>query len=289
MLKKHDEDAPVEEVMRTLRSIPGYEVRGWKVNTLEFGLPQHRKRVYFVGVNTRKVKLLKKVKEWGPYLKKLQRPTQMSAHEFMLSDSEPEVRAEHEYISNRIFDRRHRSGSAASMFHAMARKHVIKNRAHGLKWLHAHRAYRQKHSLDGKGPWGGLRNGWAPFLGSERSKEVLEMAAHKVTRRMKKDAEFTSCISEVSRGIGFSVTMDRHTPCVTPTCRLWVYNRRRWLIGVEKLALQGFRPDQLDLSCLKESEIAMLAGNAMSVPVIGAFLLLAIAFIRFPAGDDKTG
>jgi len=71
------------------------------------------------------------------------------------------------------------------------------------------------------------------------------------------------------------------SPCVTPKSKLWVFNRERWAVGSEKLALQGFPVDSLDLSGLSNSEISDLAGNSMSVPVVGAFLLLVLSFVTF--------
>jgi len=117
---------------------------------------------------------------------------------------------------------------------------------------------------------------------SQRSTEVLELAAMRVERRDRRDARSTQEIAEISRGVGYCSVMANHTPCLTPTGVLWVFQRQRWLVGVEMMALQGFRPDDLDLTGLTETDIRHLAGNAMTVPVVGAFLLLLLSQVVFP-------
>lgn len=47
------------------------------------------------------------------------------------------------------------------------------------------------------------------------------------------------------------------------------------------LALQGFPVDELNLEGIKDQQLRLLAGNAMSVPVVGLFLYLILAFVQF--------
>ena len=61
-----------------------------------------------------------------------------------------------------------------------------------------------------------------------------------------------------------------------------MFERGRWLIPVEKLALQGFPVDSLCLEGLSPRAIESLAGNAMSVPVVGMFIALLLAEADFP-------
>merc|ERR1712048_981463 len=94
----------------------------------------------------------------------------------------------------------------------------------------------------------------------------------------------TAYLVEISRGIDYTgLPKLRLSPVITPSGRIWVYSRWRWLVGVEKLALQGFPVDSLDLTDLSESDIGVLAGNAMSVPVVGMFLTMILAFVEFRA------
>ncbi|CAK0837664.1 unnamed protein product [Prorocentrum cordatum] len=133
LIKKKDQaEKPVDVVMRTLRAIPGYQVRGWKVNTVEYWLPQNRKRVYIVGVNTDRVVLRRPLEEWGPFLHAQKGAPRQPAHSFMLSDEEPEVLAEYE----RALDR-HRRMRTRGFLHAAARRQAIAGR-YGHKWVRTH-------------------------------------------------------------------------------------------------------------------------------------------------------
>jgi len=269
-MSRKGEEAPIHEVMRTLREIPNYQVRGWRVNTLDYFLPQNRKRIYIVGVHTGKVRLLQPLTLWGRLLKELRGGQGGSTpHDFMLSDSEPEVCMEYERLSRREPPRRPVPGKFGF----------------GLRWMARHRLLRTSMGLDDVHPATEGGRGWTCFLGP-RAKDVLDLAAAKAGKDLGRPAECSRLVSEISRGAGYCGTMDSLTPCVVPTGRLWVFSRWRWMIGLEKLALQGFAPDSLDLSCLTEAEIEMLAGNAMSVPVIGAFLYLVLALVRFPQAGD---
>merc|ERR1712012_763892 len=94
-------------------------------------------------------------------------------------------------------------------------------------------------------------------------------------------------IADISRGLG-SRTMVNMSPCVTPSSCLWVFNRWRWMIGCEMLALQGFPMEKLNPDGLSNSEMMVLAGNAMSVPVVGAFLFVVLALVSFPPDKDAS-
>jgi DNA (cytosine-5)-methyltransferase 1 len=49
-LVTHDHGKSMEKIMKSLEAIPGYTV-SWKIlNTLDYGIPQNRKRVFFVGI-----------------------------------------------------------------------------------------------------------------------------------------------------------------------------------------------------------------------------------------------
>ncbi|CAE8709102.1 unnamed protein product [Polarella glacialis] len=52
LMKRKGEEAPIHEVMATLRNIPHYQVRGWKVNSMDYYLPQNRTRVRVWAKNT---------------------------------------------------------------------------------------------------------------------------------------------------------------------------------------------------------------------------------------------
>eukprot|EP00927_Polykrikos_kofoidii_P006898 TRINITY_DN12808_c0_g4_i3.p1 TRINITY_DN12808_c0_g4~~TRINITY_DN12808_c0_g4_i3.p1 ORF type:complete len:951 (+),score=180.48 TRINITY_DN12808_c0_g4_i3:104-2854(+) len=262
---------PIDDVMRTLRSIPNYEVRGWAINTQDFFLPQNRKRVYIVGVNTRKTKLLVPLSKWKDYILALNRDPPLPAHDFMLDDSEQEVKAETDRL---------RESKIAEQQRRMATPTLAKHSGH--KWLHRHRALRAKLGSSSIPSYTSAQ-GWAIFM-STRNRDLLELVIEKLVQKLGPNSpppEKTDYVGEISRGIDYTVCIKAVVPCITPSGRLWVFSRFRWLLGVEKMALQGFPADSLDLTDLSEGDISLLAGNAMSVPVIGFFIYLLLALTRF--------
>merc|ERR1719204_212190 len=87
--------------------------------------------------------------------------------------------------------------------------------------------------------------------------------------------------------MGYINYMIDTSPCVRPGARIWSFRRGRYLVGKEMLALQGFPVDSFDFRCLAESDARVFAGNAMSVPVVGAFLSMVLALVAFPEEGDS--
>jgi len=271
--------APIAFVIKILRSIPGYQVHYWKVDTRNFYLPQHRVRVYIVGVHTKRARLRRPLRDWDELLEALQSPPKYEAHSYMLQDSEPEVRSLHRDLSRRsqFCFRRSTWRTVSAQARALKRHHGSR----GFRWISKHVRLRNKYGMGDDQPLTGNLLGWTSFL-STRMRDVLEITAKKVESAIRRPAVESTYIAEISRGVAYTSTMDACTPCLTPTCVTWMFSRWRWLIGLEKLALQGFPVDDLNLDGFKESELQMLAGNAMSVPVVGALLLLVLALVEFP-------
>jgi len=262
---KHGCEAPIAKVMDILRAIPNYEVRGWKVNTEDFFLPQHRARIYIVGVHTKKAKLRLPLSAWRPILESLKQEPSNLSHDYFLDNEEPEIVAEYERLC----------------FKQDCRAVGARVGTGGQNWRQHHTNLRTKLGL-------GQRHrshltGWADFLG-ERMKDGLDIVFSRIARARGRPAEETQAITEIGRGVLYTSIMYNISPCVTPTGCLWVSSSNRWLMGKEMLALQGFPVDSLDFRGLSNSEVRTLAGNAMSVPVIGAFLYLVLALVAFP--DD---
>jgi len=172
-------------------------------------------------------------------------------------------------------------GLNLNVFEANLRKRL---RTQGRKWLQKHDNFRLEQGFRNWLPLtGGQDVGWTSYM-APRQKDVLELVAARLTKKMGLGAvhlSSTGYLSEISRGLMYASHFVDSTPCITPSSCVWVYSRWRWLIGVERLALQGF-PDGLNFDGLSENEISRLAGNAMSVPVVDAFLMLLVALVDFP-------
>lgn len=259
--RKHGAPAPIHEVMRVLRDIPGYTVRGWRVNTADYHLPQRRRRVYIVGVHTGKTSLTRPLSAWGELLRQLATKSQPApALDFVLSDHEPEVQEE------------------ASRLKFRRQGHSV-----GEKWMDKHRAVIERLGLGNTRPYTGQHRGYCPSL-CERIRDVVEFTACRVAEVSGCPAEQTQYLAEVSQNPEFALNTvkDNVSPCVTPAGKLWCFSRFRYLVGIEKMALQGFPADSLNLSGLSKAEVEALAGNSMSVSMVGTFLSLVLAFVNFP-------
>eukprot|EP00928_Gymnodinium_smaydae_P084986 TRINITY_DN6827_c0_g3_i2.p2 TRINITY_DN6827_c0_g3~~TRINITY_DN6827_c0_g3_i2.p2 ORF type:complete len:432 (-),score=118.86 TRINITY_DN6827_c0_g3_i2:58-1353(-) len=301
-MKQSGQRAAIHEVMATLRDIPDYDVHAWLVNTADFGLPQNRKRIYIVGVNLRKTTLRLPLEEWGPFLEALKLGQPQAVHDFLLDDTEPEVMdaARRRHMQARLRHQIQVSAAAARCLGRPLRASSLgvggaqSYRIRGLGWTRRHNQLRRQLGLGDATPVTGDGRGWTSYL-STRERDVLELCAVRLEKRLSAAgalpaptsahavaaAETTFC-SEISRGVDYSSHFLGIAPCITPSGKLWIWSRWRWAVGVEKMALQGFPVDDLNLEGLSEVEIADLAGNAMSVPVVGAMLLLVLAFARYP-------
>ncbi|KAK0707597.1 hypothetical protein B0H67DRAFT_556266 [Lasiosphaeris hirsuta] len=77
--------------------------------------------------------------------------------------------------------------------------------------------------------------------------------------------------------------------CITPKGLFIITDQMRPLTGIEAMALQGMPVDDITVSTEKQSELLDLAGNAMTVPVVGAATLaLLVASLRVKPRISKT-
>ena len=67
------------------------------------------------------------------------------------------------------------------------------------------------------------------------------------------------------------------TPTMIPSGMFWISQKMRYLIPEEMMFLQGFPVHEMCLGNLSDAKISSLAGNAMSVPVMGACMLVVFA------------
>jgi len=282
LMKKHGQPAPIWGVLKQLRAIPHYKVHFWQANTEDFYLPQHRSRVYLVGVNTKKAKLKIPFSEWDALLDSLQCEAPYRMQDWLLPDTEPEICEMRERLEMKPMCKSNASPLELAQQYS---------KGYGQKWVKKHIKHRKQLGMNSERTLtkiSKMRKGWASYL-SLRSQDVLDMTGAKISRIRKEsfdDIETTDLCAEISRGYQYVSILNGIAPCVTPSGVIWVFNRWRWAIGMEMLALQGFPVDDLNFDYLTDADIQGLAGNSMSVPVIGAFLLLVLAAVQFP--DDPV-
>lgn len=268
MRKKGEAKAPITEVMEILRALDGYEVKGWKVNSSDYHLPQNRVRVYIVGVH-RRAKLRRPLDAWSVSIRGMAKRSKVPAQSFLLDDSEIEVQSELERLEIQQVER--------------GRMPIA-----GGRWIEVNRQIRKQLGVrPEEGPLIPKGCGWSRFL-SQRVQDTLELQAIRALKKVKggKDLSRLNLFAEISRSVLYGSCRPRETPCLTPGSKIWAYTRQRWLIGPEMLALQGFPVDELNLEGLTDQHIRFLAGNAMSVPVVGLFLYAIFAFVEFDSEPD---
>lgn len=91
------------------------------------------------------------------------------------------------------------------------------------------------------------------------------------------DALYKSVIWDVSQNVDRFKTTAGLMPCITPTGMPFISNQQRPLTGRQLLRLQGMPVETLVLGKETPKELQNLAGNQMSVTVIGASIFAAIA------------
>ncbi|CAE7642022.1 hpaIIM [Symbiodinium sp. CCMP2456] len=275
--RNNGDHAPISDVMGILRAVPHYVVRYWRVNSLDYHLPQNRARVYIVGIHTGRATLHRPLARWDQLVRKLEEQGHVEVQDFMLAASEEEV------------------SSARGRLEARGPPELYRGR-----WAAANAQLRRQLGFENTAkPLVPKGSGWSRYI-SARQQDVLEIQAARIFHSWKNRRRATSSrpsqeelqdaqdpanskfCAEISRSAAYGSCRWRSTPCLTPGSRVWVFNRQRWLLGLEMMALQGFPADELNLDGLEDRHLALLAGNAMSVPVVGLFLYLILANVSFP-------
>ena len=94
---------------------------------------------------------------------------------------------------------------------------------------------------------------------------------------------FDKCaILDLSQNIGrVALRKDGRTPTLTSTCEhLFVPSLGTKLTPQQVLALQGINVTTADISRFSAAEVFKMAGNAMSVPVVGAVVWCVVCELR---------
>jgi DNA-cytosine methyltransferase len=287
---------PVDLVMVALRRL-GY-FSGWKfLDTANFYLPQSRARIWMWGYRDETIdpatiskqapsvnKLMEELVDCedkstavaeGPKnatineaveqtLEMLQEPCAIHYDDLMLPDDDPQVE---EYLKTmRGRDKK------KSIFQANAK----------ITWdvkIEQHRdALRNRFSK----PYTSYRG--APWLSllNTRERELCDLNFNQVYEDRGIDARQHPMLWEMSQSAGRvcgTRTRDHRlhcSPCILPG-NLWHTTRRRWVLGREKLRLQGiFDKDLQNLSAVSEKTLGDMAGNAFSATVAAANILAAM-------------
>mmetsp|Transcript_15794 Transcript_15794/g.36914 ORF Transcript_15794/g.36914 Transcript_15794/m.36914 type:complete len:149 (-) Transcript_15794:200-646(-) len=116
---------------------------------------------------------------------------------------------------------------------------------------------------------------------NEREKELLDLKCLDVLNEQGKDPRTCPMLWELSQSVervpGTRVRPDRqnYATCILPGM-LWHSSRHRWVLGIEKLALQGIFAEDLKDTNFPQKLLGDLAGNAFTTTVCAANLITAM-------------
>merc|ERR1719491_731404 len=194
-------------------------------------------------------------------LEKLQEPAAIHFDDVLLEDDDPRVEEYNESLRGRDKNKCAIQATAKLTWDVKIQQHrdALRNR-----FSKPYTSYRGA-------PWLSMLN--------PRERELCDLNFNEVYESRGIDARHHPMLWELSQSAGrVPGTRTREqrmhcSPCILPG-NLWHTTRRRYLLGREKLRLQGiFGEDLVDLSVCSEKTLGDLAGNAFSATVAAANIL----------------
>jgi len=265
--------------------IEGLKARGYAagyklLNSCDYYVPQIRHRVWMWGLridaatptpdNQREVQLLTEramaiaAPKFDEILLQLEEPCALHFDDCLLDDDDPVVRSSIREMKskNRISVHKKKAGAK-------------------LDWIQKYGSHRAEHSYQFEKPYTSVRD--AEFLQvlNDREKELVDLKCLDVLNEQGKDPRNFPMLWELSQSVervpGTRVRPDRqnYATCILPGM-LWHSSRHRWVLGVEKLALQGIFAEDLITTEFNQKLLGDLAGNAFTTTVCAANLIAAL-------------
>ena len=129
---------------------------------------------------------------------------------------------------------------------------------------------------------------WPEYAGalSDRECDLVDVNCLRMASQFRRDPLHHAYIWDLSQNC-FMTKGDHRagiSNCITPGGELFVTHLGRPMLGFEKLLMQGIPAHRLLLGREQDSQLSDLAGNAMSVTVIGAAIVAALGA---PHSDPK--
>ncbi|CAE8640292.1 unnamed protein product [Polarella glacialis] len=242
-----------------LSFIPGYGLRWDVLYSYDWGLPQSRPRVYIIMVREDAGGQAAAEKIFDVLGACMGRLPRGSCNDFLLPDGNPQLEKGIKSWAARAQRQEATGGRRACTKFTEA---LFKTKRHELGLS------------SGDRPYSGKRDpGWFPHA-TEKMVQQLDII-HTMAERQGQDFEFllADLSQQVSRGAWRD---DGNAPTLTTGSSLYSFSRHRPLLGEENMWLNGFPIGQIDLSAHQEPERIFLAGNAMSVPVVGAVIFAGL-------------
>ncbi|CAK9071499.1 unnamed protein product, partial [Durusdinium trenchii] len=238
----------------------GYAVECILLDAEWFGLPQSRRRVYFVCLDLRNQDIAVSAASFFEDVKTLIRQMYLEEN-FLLPDDDPALAAHFEFLSDRD-DVADSDGGWTSLHMSVAEKR-------GIPWpLQIPKAVQASK--------------WFPLL-TKRAREVVGFAADDKYRMKKKVS-----VADVYHSANRYSTGTRSLPVILPRSIAWSFAKQRPLLGRELLRCQGHSYDHDFLSSFTESQLGNLAGNAFAGNVIVAVVLAVMCSLRYSSESEMS-
>ncbi|CAK9077283.1 unnamed protein product [Durusdinium trenchii] len=238
----------------------GYAVECILLDAEWFGLPQSRRRVYFVCLDLRNQDIAVSAASFFEDVKTLIRQMYLEEN-FLLPDDDPALAEHFEFLSDRD-DVADSDGGWTSLHMSVAEKR-------GIPWpLQIPKAVQASK--------------WFPLL-TKRAREVVGFAADDKYRMKKKVS-----VADVYHSANRYSTGTRSLPVILPRSIAWSFAKQRPLLGRELLRCQGHSYDHDFLSSFTESQLGNLAGNAFAGNVIVAVVLAVMCSLRYSSESEMS-
>mmetsp|Transcript_23405 Transcript_23405/g.65363 ORF Transcript_23405/g.65363 Transcript_23405/m.65363 type:complete len:669 (+) Transcript_23405:1-2007(+) len=278
----------VNIVMEGLR-LRGYVAGYTLMNSCDYYLPQIRHRIWMWGfrmdaapdASVSAEETREKAFEIGQglnprmqeLLKLLEEPCALHFDDLLLDEDDPRIHEYNRQLYGKKARRRQEAGEAGKVRSTLNSK---------LTWQQKYTMHREKLDYAQERPYTSERGArWKGML-NERTMELLDLKCLDVLNEQGMDPRevpmLWDLLQSVERVPGSRVRRDRqnYATCVLPPSLLWHTVRHRFILGQEKLALQGiFEEDLGDLKSFPQALLSDLAGNAFTSSVCLAMMLAA--------------
>lgn len=259
-----DTKTNLEICLDMLREI-GYAAQSFLLDAMWFGLPQSRKRVYIVCLDTQSDALTSNAAEFFDSVKLLLGKLYIKAppaDKFLLPDDHPAVV---DYLSK-----------------LQAKEEAKEEKESGTSWINMHMNIAGKRNIQWplEIPKEVSSSKWFKVLTS-RAKEVLGFAADE-KYRLGKPINYCDVYHSATR---YS-TGDQHFPIVLPRTIGWSFTRQRMILGRECLLMQGQSLYEETESSFSEHQLQDLAGNAFAANVVLAVLISIMGSLRHASPSE---
>ena len=275
--------APWDLYQDTILPSIGYAARFLRLDSKDYCLPQTRARGYLVAADAQffgQDIALKVALTWVERMKSCQRYVSAPVTAFLRPADDPRIIQSRAELDNKR-EPNPSSYRLSNLRHIETRDRLqIQKDAHPFSNMVMH----QGNVVFATFP----SHSWIDYWKRQPTRviDVMDICvAHGLNQQV--DIRFKPLLVDVSQNI--DRTPLTHSPsalnrvgiigCLTPSGQPIITNRMRPVTGVEVLALQGLPVDEMILATETQAQMQDLAGNAMSVTVIGAASLSLISAI----------